>query len=86
MAGQGGEVIRHASTRARTLKKQYQIKVASQVKTDPKGFFQAYKTKSRELVSPLKIGQEEMVSLGEDMCKVLNDYFLSVFLLRKTKT
>ena len=27
----------------------------------------------------LKIGQEEMVSLWEDMCKVLNDYFLSVF-------
>ena len=27
----------------------------------------------------MKIGQEEMVSLGEDMCKVLNYYFLSVF-------
>ena len=30
-------------------------------------------------MDPLKIGQEEMVSLGEDMCKVLIDYFLSVF-------
>ena len=30
-------------------------------------------------MSPLKLGQEEMVSSGEDMDKVLNDYFLSVF-------
>ena len=27
----------------------------------------------------LKLGQEEMVSSGEDMGKILNDYFLSVF-------
>ena len=27
----------------------------------------------------LKIGQEEMVSFAEDMCKVLNCYFLNVF-------
>ena len=32
-----------------------------------------------ELVGLLKIGQEEMVSLEEDMCKVLSYYFLSVF-------
>ena len=38
-------------------------------------------------MGPLKLGQEEMVSSGEDMGKVLNGYFLSVltFLLRKTK-
>ena len=30
-------------------------------------------------MGPLKISQEEMVSLGEEMSKVLNDYFLSVF-------
>ena len=27
----------------------------------------------------MKIGQEEMISLGEDMCKILYDYFLNVF-------
>ena len=30
-------------------------------------------------MDPLKLGQEEMVSSGKDMGKVLNDYFLSVF-------
>ena len=30
-------------------------------------------------MGPLKIGEEEMVSSGEVMCKILNYYFLSVF-------
>ena len=73
------EVSRSVKKLTRIANKQYQIKLASQVKTDPKGFFQVYRTKSRDLVGPLKLGQEEMVSSGEDMGKVLNDYFLSVF-------
>ena len=30
-------------------------------------------------MGPLELGQEEMVSSGENMSKVLKDYFLSVF-------
>ena len=66
-------------------KKTNEIKVARMVKSDPKGFFQLYRTKSRELVGPLKIGQEEIVSLEEDMCKVLNDYFFKCFFTKEDK-
>ena len=72
------ELARTVKKLTRTAKKKHEIKVVSQVKTVPKGFFQIYRTRSRELVGPLKIGQEEMVSLGEDMCKVIN-YLSSVF-------
>ena len=73
------ELFRSVKKVTRTAKKQYEIKVAIQVKTDPKGFFQVYRIKSMELVSPLKLGQEEMVSSGEDMGKVFNECFLSAF-------
>ena len=38
-----------------------------------------HRTKSREFMGLLKIDEEEMVSLGEDMRKALNGYFSSVF-------
>ena len=41
------ELSRSVKKLTRIAKKQYKIKVASQVKTDPKGFFQIYRTKSR---------------------------------------
>ena len=57
------ELARTVKKPAQTAKKNHQIKVASQVKTDPKEFFQVYRTKSRELIGTLKIGQEKVVSL-----------------------
>ena len=55
------------------------MKVARQAKTDPKGFYQLYRTKNRETIGPLKAGDGELVSSGEEMSKIMNDYFLTVF-------
>ncbi len=38
-----------------------------------------YRTKTRERIGPLKTEAREIIESGEDMSKLLNDYFLSVF-------
>ena len=70
---------------ARTIKKEtrkakrdYEIRVASNVKNNPKGFFQLYKTKNRDRIGPLKVEEEVLVS-NREMSEALNKYFVSVF-------
>ena len=51
-------------------KSDYKTKVASQTKTNSKGFFPVYETKTKEKAGPLKTGNGEPVSFGEGISKV----------------
>ena len=62
----------------RKAKRDYEIRVATNVKSNPKGFFQLYKTKIRDRIGPLKVDEGTIVS-NREMSEVLNEYFLSVF-------
>ena len=76
---QYNELARTVRKLTRNAKNTYERKVASQVKTDPKGFYQLYRTKNRETIGPLRIGDGELVNSGEEMSKIMNEYFLTVF-------
>ena len=56
----------------RKTKSNYEINVASQAKTEPKRFFQVYKTKIREELCPLKTANGVLVSSGEGISRILN--------------
>ena len=73
------ELVRAVKRNTRIAKRNYEIKVAREAKSNPKGFFNMYRTKTRERIGPLKTEAGEIIESGEDMCKLLNDYFLSVF-------
>ena len=62
----------------RKAKRDYEIRVAANVKSNPKGFFQLYKTKIKDRIGPLKLDEGTAVS-NREMSEVLNNYFLSVF-------
>ena len=79
LRAQYNELARTVKKLTRSAKNNYEIKVAKEAKTDPKGFFQVYRTKNRETVGPLKSPEGQLVSSGEEMSGVLNDYFLTVF-------
>ncbi len=63
----------------RLAKRNYEIKIAYEAKSDPKGFFKLYRTKTRDRIGPLKTNTRELVETGEDMSQMMNEYFLSVF-------
>ncbi len=60
-------------------KRNYEIKVARDAKSNPKVFFNTYRTKTRDRIGPLKAEAGEIIDSGEEMSNLLNDYFLSVF-------
>lgn len=62
----------------RKAKRNYEIRVASNVKNNPKGFFQLYKTKNRDRIGPIKVEEEILVN-NREMSEALNKYFVSVF-------
>ena len=76
---QYNELARTVRKLTKNAKNTYELKVARQAKTDPKGFYQLYRTKNRETIGPLKAGDGELVSSGEEKSKIMNDYFLTVF-------
>ncbi len=64
----------------RLAKRNYEIRVANEAKSDPKGFFKLYRTKTWDrIIGPLKTNTGELVENGEDMSQMMNDDFLSVF-------
>ncbi|MPC25684.1 hypothetical protein E2C01_018807 [Portunus trituberculatus] len=73
------ELVRTVKRLTRKAKSEYELRVASQAKTDAKGFFQLYKTKSREEIGPLRTANGEIVSSAEEISRIMNDYFLTVF-------
>ena len=46
-------LARNIKKETRKAKRDYEIRVASNVKNNPKGFFQLYKTKNRDRIGPL---------------------------------
>ncbi len=48
-------------------------------KSNPKVFFNMYRTKIRDKIGSLKTEAGEIIESGEEMSNLLNDYFLSVF-------
>ena len=65
----------------RKAKRQFERKLAKDIKSNPKSFY-AYvrsKTKVKEVVGPLRDTSNQLVSDNEVMCEILNEYFGSVF-------
>ncbi|KAK8754343.1 hypothetical protein OTU49_015693, partial [Cherax quadricarinatus] len=68
----------------RKAKRDYEAKVARDSKTNPKGFFQVYRSKIRDKIGPLKSNSGQITDSDKDMCEILNTYFLSVFTQENT--
>ena len=76
---QYNELVRPVRKLTNSAKNTYELKVAaSQAKTDPKGFYQLYRAKNRETIGPLKAADGELVRSGDEMSKIMNEYFLPV--------
>jgi hypothetical protein len=65
----------------RKAKKQFEKKMAKDIKCNPKSFYSYVRSKSRvkEVVGPLKNRDGNVVSDNAEMCRILNDYFGTVF-------
>ena len=65
----------------RITKRDCKIRVTRNAKSDPKEFFQIFKTKNKDRIGPLK-RDDEIIENNEDMSSALNKYSLSVFVQR----
>ena len=72
------QISREVRKMTRVAKRDYEIRIAKEAKTNPKGFFQLYRTKNKDNVGPLT-NNEGIVDTDEGMSRLLNEYFLSVF-------
>ena len=79
------ELARTVRKLTKKAKDAYELKVANQAKTDAKGFYQLYRTKNKETIGPLKAADGNIVSSGEEMSKIMNEYFLTVFTQEKVQ-
>ncbi len=86
LRGRYVELARSVKKNTRLAKRNYEIRVANEAKSDPKGFLKLYRTKTRDKIGPLKTNTGELVENGEDMCQMMNEYFLSVFTKEKLTT
>ena len=73
------QLCRRVKAESRTLKRNYEIKIARESKQNPKGFFQLYRTKNRSTVGPLKTELGNIIDKDVDISSTLNIHFLSVF-------
>ena len=76
---QYNELVRTVKKLTRKAKSDYEVKVANHAKSDPKGFYQVYRTKNKDKIGPLKAADGELVSSDEGISKILNEYFITVF-------
>ena len=70
---------REVKKKIREAKRNHEIKIASEVKINPKSFYQQYQTKLKERVGPLETDNGHVTDDDKEMCDCLNEYFLSVF-------
>ena len=77
------EMARIVKKNTRRAKRNYEIKVAREAGSNPKGFFQLYKTKVKDKIGPLKTEDNVLLDTEEEMSEALNDYFLSAFTREK---
>ena len=72
------EISRIVKREVRKSKRNYEKRVAKNSKTNPKEFFQMYKSKVKDAIGPIKT-ETGHTDVELDMCKLLNNQFLSVF-------
>ena len=67
-------------------KRNFEIKLAKNIKTNPKAFYSYVRSKSRtkDKVCPLKNEIGEIISDDEGICEVLNQFFSSVYTIENT--
>lgn len=64
------DLARAVKKNTRMAKRNYEIRIAREAKTNPKGFFQPYKIKVRDKIGPLKSG-ETLIDRDEEMREAL---------------
>ena len=71
------------SYKIKLLKQHKENKIAKNIKTNPKAFYQyiASKTIKKEGVSDLTDSNGNLTSNDQEKCEILNSYFSSVFML-----
>ena len=79
LGGRYNDLARKVKKDIRNAKRNYEVRIAKNAQKDPKGFYQLYKSKTRESIGPLKAINGSMIENGEEISRELNNYFLSVF-------
>ena len=54
VVGQYNELARKVKKDIRTAKRSYEVRIARDAQKDPKGLYQLYKAKTKEIIGPLK--------------------------------
>jgi len=73
-------------TEIKAAKKEFEEKLANNIKEDPKSFYHYVRTKQRTKVKvgPLNDDKGGLITEDEEMCELLNTYFGSVFTVEDT--
>ena len=79
LGGRYNDLARKVKKDIRNAKRNYEVRIARNAQKDPKGFYQLYKSKTRESIGPLKAINGSLIENGEEISRELNNYFLSVF-------
>ena len=66
-------------TEIRKAKRNNEVRIAREAKTNPKGFYQMYQTKTREKIGPIRSDSGELTDNDGEMSNNLNKYFSTVF-------
>src|SRR6267154_208483 len=74
--------LNRAASSHKTAKANFESKLAMNIKTNPKAFYNYFRSKSKtkEKVGPFKDENGSVISNSNGMCKVLNNYFSSIFI------
>ena len=80
-------IANKCSNEYKTAKRNFEIKLAKDIKKNPKSFYSYVRSKSKtkDKVGPLKDKNGELVSDDLGMCTILNDQFRSVFTVEKDR-
>ena len=72
----------------RKSKRNLEINIARQAKTNPKKFFQYIHSKKtvKEIIGPIKDSNNTLVTDGKAMANILNNFFHSLFITEDTST
>ena len=69
------------SYKIKSMKVNKEIKIANNIKHNPKAFYQyiASKTIKREGIADLENEKGELINIDKEKCEILNNFFASVF-------
>ncbi len=73
------QIKREVKKYIRRAKRQLEIKAAKEAKTNPKVFYNLYKTQSKDRIGPLKNVDGQITSANDEMGMIFNQFFSSVF-------